>query len=175
MGTLVKARCNDCQASYNYVFGVPNDLRPFRVFLMLFIRSQKNLFVWDNFVSVMNSELELDINFQLKSDQEKNEILNQNFKSVQAFFSDEEKKALTTNILMKAELNSYPVFKVNDDPKYRQIFNVPLLRFDFIDGSSYQRKYGKHVYYVQVSEDQRYLTCPRCNRLSAGYLSETEV
>ncbi|WLP85612.1 hypothetical protein [Mycoplasma seminis] len=174
MGSVVKAHCPDCDYTYTYVFGLVQDLMPFQMFLNLYAKKQKDLFNKEIFKEVMYEELETDLMFMLKEKNEQEQILEKNFENINNFFSAEEKQIIKSNIVMGGELESYPVFRMDQAPEKREIFNIPLVKILIMGSEPYNRKYNPAVYYVQFSEDHSRLTCPRHGDKRAEFVSEEQ-
>ncbi|MFV8414209.1 hypothetical protein ACNQ2I_02200 [Mycoplasma sp. Z355B] len=174
MGSIVKAHCPECNYTYTYVFGLVQDLMPYQMFINLFAKRQKDLFDKETFKAVMYEELETDIMFMLKEKAEQEQILEENFKNINNFFSEEEKQLMKSNIVLGGEVESYPVFRIDVEPKNRELYNVPLVKLQFMNKELYQRKYNQYVYYVQFAPDHSVLTCPKHQELCAEFESERE-
>ncbi|QNM93673.1 hypothetical protein H9M94_00125 [Mycoplasma sp. Pen4] len=175
MSNLVKAKCEVCETEYTYLFGNDATFFPVRIFLDGMIKSQKDLFNFDNFKQVVSEQLSQDPTFMFQEESKRNEGIEKLYKAATIFFWENEKELLKSKILLSFDTFWAPAFLNDPDPEKRTIHNMMLLEMKFLDGTVYKRRFTKDILFVQVTDNSKKFTCPKEMEQNAIYISDEFV
>ncbi|MFA7699521.1 hypothetical protein ABC468_02115 [Mycoplasmopsis synoviae] len=175
MATKVTAFCNTCTLKWEYFFGETQELSMINLALNYIEQNQKNLFVKENFFEFINKSFSGKKDFESMPQETKNKSMELFYNQFVGMFSDEERAMLESNILLKHNLEIYPIYLSSLPEDERKVMNIPLLSLWFLNQEEYKRRYNPEIIYIQFTKEQDYLVCPKCQSMSAAVIAQDQV
>ncbi|WP_426461292.1 hypothetical protein [Mycoplasma hafezii] len=161
MADYIIGKCSTCNKVQEYYFGDFELNTEIKFFLEMIKTKQINLFKKEKFMDFYKDYIKNNVKTTEVTPEKIDETLDNLYKEIMNFFSDEEKQLLQKNILMEYQQAVVPVYKTEyfHNPEKGVVYHHQHLYLKFLGGLDYVRDYDNYqIFKANVEEDT--MLCP---------------